>query len=249
MGQKVLYLGDTALDQAASYLAGVLAHEQIAFDYVDSATPFPDNKLSDEIGAVVISDYPSANFSPPQLEKIIERTAGGMGLMMVGGWESFVGLDGGYNNSALAEALPVTMSDSDDRVNGSAPCVIRQEIDHPLIEGTPFKQYPPCIAGYNRLGAKAGAEVVLAVDKYRISETGDGLAFSSQRVDPLLVAGDCGKGRVLAYAGDGAPHWAGGFVDWGDRRVTLQAPGAGEVEVGNWYIQFFSNLVNWLLKK
>jgi hypothetical protein len=51
---------------------------------------------------------------------------------------------------------------------------------------------------------------------------------------PLLVTGQHGAGRVAAITTDVAPHWVGGFVDWGDARVAAQADGAPAIEVGNW---------------
>jgi hypothetical protein len=45
-------------------------------------------------------------------------------------------------------------------------------------------------------------------------------------------------------ATDVAPHWVGGFVDWGDQRVA-QAVANDGIEVGNWYARFFRNLLVW----
>jgi hypothetical protein len=59
-----------------------------------------------------------------------------------------------------------------------------------------------------------------------------------------LIVGRYGAGRTAALATDVAPHWVGGFVDWGDRRIA-QAVGGGMIEVGNWYARFFHNLVAW----
>jgi len=71
-----------------------------------------------------------------------------------------------------------------------------------------------------------------------------GFEFSRGKENPLLIVGRHGEGRTAALATDVAPHWVGGFVDWGDRRVTQ--PVAGDaIEVGNWYAQFFRNLLVW----
>jgi uncharacterized membrane protein len=68
--------------------------------------------------------------------------------------------------------------------------------------------------------------------------------FTRGEETPLLVVGQHGRGRVAALATDVAPHWVGGFVDWGDRRIT-QDVADGFVEIGNWYAQFFRNLLVW----
>ena len=63
---------------------------------------------------------------------------------------------------------------------------------------------------------------------------------------PLLVLGMHGAGRTAALMTDLAPHWVGGFVDWGDgERVKAQAPGSWQIEVGNFYSQFIANLLAW----
>ena len=48
-----------------------------------------------------------------------------------------------------------------------------------------------------------------------------------------------------ALATDVAPHWVGGFVDWGDDRVVQEDRRAELIEFGDWYGQFFRNLVAW----
>ena len=62
----------------------------------------------------------------------------------------------------------------------------------------------------------------------------------------MLVLGAADRGRTAALMTDLAPHWVGGFVDWGDgERVTAQAPGSWQIEVGNLYAQFVANLLAW----
>ena len=46
MRRTILYLGDTALDRQASYLAGVLTHYGLDFDYVGSDECFSDALLA-----------------------------------------------------------------------------------------------------------------------------------------------------------------------------------------------------------
>jgi uncharacterized membrane protein len=245
MSAKVLYLGDTALDAAGSYLAAVLLHSDIPFDYIDSETACPDDQLANGYRAVVISDYLASSFTAAQFEQLIAKTQAGMGLVMIGGWESFTGLGGDYHTTPLTEVLPVEMQGIDDRVNSSSPCMIRPDAEHAITAGLPFATQSAAINGFNRLQAKPTAETILSVKRYRAALVDSDFEFFEESIDPLLVVGEEGAGRVACYAGDVAPHWAGGFVDWGDRRHVLQAPGAGEVEIGNWYIEFFGNLIKW----
>jgi uncharacterized membrane protein len=59
----------------------------------------------------------------------------------------------------------------------------------------------------------------------------------------LLVVHDHRNGRVLALTTDVAPHWVGGMVDWGSR---IRINGS---ELGDNYIRFLHNVLNWLAKE
>ena len=249
MSSKVLYVGDTALQAAASYLAGVLHHHAIKFDYVASDTAYSADRLGDDCDGLIISDYMAKQFAPSDFEQILVRVRSGMGLLMIGGWESFTGLGGDYHGTPLADVLPVEMKGSDDRINSYAPCMIQPVADHPVVAGLPFAQHAAAINGYNQFQARGDGTTVLSIKRYSTEFADGAFQFSPESLDPLLVVGQAGEGRVACYAGDVAPHWAGGFVDWGDQRHVLQAAGAEEVEVGNWYIEFFGNLVKWVAKE
>ena len=80
-----------------------------------------------------------------------------------------------------------------------------------------------------------------------MASLGANYQFDRTGTAPLLVVGRHGAGRTAALATDVAPHWVGGFVDWGDQRVK-QDVGGGAIEVGNWYARFFCNLVTWVGK-
>jgi uncharacterized membrane protein len=143
---------------------------------------------------------------------IAAHVANGGGLLMIGGYMSFSGYDGHarYHNTRLAEVLPVQMLGYDDRIEepeGVVPMVVRP---HEVLDGLPREW--PFFLGYNRLRAKDASEVVLATD-----------------LDPFLVLGSHGLGRVAAFASDCSPHWGSdAFVGW---------PG---------YTRFWSQLVGWL---
>ena len=124
MAKSVLYLGDTALEGAASYLAGVMHAANIGFDYLPSDEKFSSSLLTTGCRAVIISDYPARNFSRDQLNSLAGRIAEGLGLLMLGGWESFTGSGGDYNNTVLKDILPVVMQPRDDRVNCPQPCLV-----------------------------------------------------------------------------------------------------------------------------
>jgi len=137
--------------------------------------------------------------APNRLALLREWVAGGGGLVMVGGYLTFQGIEGKghYAGSAVEEALPVTMHYHDDRIEvpeGVIPEV--SAADHPLAANLPARW--PALLGYNRLTARPEAATVAVAG-----------------VDPLVVAWEYGQGRAVAFASDCGPHWAPpAFVAW-----------------------------------
>jgi uncharacterized membrane protein len=148
---------------------------------------------------VVLSDIGANSFLLPQdswirgqsgpnrLKLLGEWVRAGGGLMMAGGYMSFQGFQARANfaRSPLADILPVTMSDYDDRVEapeGALPAVVRP--DHPV--GSAWRGSAPAILGYNRVMAKPEATV------------GD---------DVLIASAEVGAGRSIVWTTDIGPHW------------------------------------------
>jgi hypothetical protein len=245
MKPRILYAGDSNLASAAGYLAGLLAYHKLPFDYVPGDEPIRARLASAEHTLYIISDYPVKNFTGADFARLLSGVGGGAGLLMIGGWESFRGLSGGYCGSPLAEVLPVDIQPEDDRVNSAQPCLIEKLRDHAILDGLPFDK-PPGIGGYNRVRAKPGATTILGARQFEVhASRGGTYTFTKGEAAPLLVLGSFGNGRAAAFTSDVAPHWVGGFVDWGDRRIAACAPGADAIEVGNWYSEFFARLVRW----
>jgi uncharacterized membrane protein len=243
MASDICYLGDDHLLGAAAYLAGIMLHHDLRFDHVRSDQSPPQPWFEHPYALYVVSDYPAARFGTAGMVHVASRVEQGAGLVMFGGWESFHGRLGEYHTSPLAEVLPVVMCQDDDRRNCAQPCLINKVADHPILEGVPWET-PPTIGGWNALIAKPGAETLLTSVPFSVIQTGGDFRFRRGEESPLLVVGRHGRGRTAALATDVAPHWVGGFVDWGDRRV-VQDVAEGFIEVGNWYARFFRNLLVW----
>jgi uncharacterized membrane protein len=266
MAGKICYMGDDSLQGAAAYLGGIMHHFGLAFDHIPSGQAPPAGFIETPYALYVVSDYHAATFGGAAMAHVAERVSQGVGLAMFGGWETFFGRLGEYHDSPLAEVLPVVMERSDDRRNSAQPCLINQKAAHPILEGLPWDQ-PPGIGGYNAITPKPGATTLLTSLRFTVRRVERGteevvgktssiprdstpttssvpFCFTPGEESPLLVVGRHGRGRVAALATDVAPHWVGGFVDWGDRRIT-QPVGGGFVEIGNWYAQFFRNLLVW----
>lgn len=243
MLDRVCYLGDDDLGGAAIYLAGIMTHFGLAFDHVQSTDSPDDDFSSQQYRLYVVSDYPAEQFQAGQMEHMARCVSRGSGLAMLGGWESYYGRLGEYHRSPLADILPVEMADADDRRNQAQPCLIKKAVDHPILDGIPWHT-PPGIGGFNAFRAKPAAATLLRTVRFSVCCDGDEFLFTPGDEAPLLVVGEHGEGRTAALATDVAPHWVGGFVDWGNSRV-VQDVGHGFIDVGNWYAQFFRQLLRW----
>lgn len=243
---QICYLGDGSLQGAASYLGGIMLHFGLSFDYVPSNESPAADFASKQYMLYVVSDYPAARFGPTAMQHVVGRVGQGAGLLMLGGWESYFGRLGEYHESPLAKVLPVAMEPCDDRRNCAQPCLIEKAAEHPILEGLPWDR-PAGIGGFNAWVPKRGAQTLLNSVQFSVCRSGADYRFTPGLTSPLLVVGQHGEGRTAALATDVAPHWVGGLVDWGDRRIVQDI--AGEcIEVGNWYAQFFRNLLVWTAK-
>lgn len=163
-------------------------------------------------GLTFLQGRPSAN----RLAVLREWVGRGGALAMVGGYLSFQGIEAkaNYRNTALAEVLPVLMEEGDDREEspeGVGP--VRTGVEHPVVDS--LENRWPDLLGYQRVQARLGADVLATVHGR-----------------PLLVTGDYGAGRVLAFTSEIGPHWAPeqfttwpGFTDLWDQAMTWLATG------------------------
>lgn len=249
MTNSILYCGDTELTSAASYLAGLMTHAGWEFEYVPSHQPLTREIVATPRKLFIFSDYPAAQAATELQAAVVAQVAGGAGLLMIGGWESFHGLGGDWDGTPVGNALGVTIAAVDDRQNSFSPAMLVAEgeaVAHPILQGLPWTERPAFVGGWNHIRA-GQAQTLLTIRQFGDCRlTGEGALIGQQTlVSPGLTVHQQGTGRTATFLSDVAPHWVGGFVDWGDARVTAQAPGAPAIEVGNWYAQFWSQLLAW----
>lgn len=164
-----------------------------------------------EVDVLILSDIGANTFllhpdtfiggkpTPNRLKLIRDWTREGGALVMCGGYYSFQGINAGafYHRSPIEDALPVNISPYDDRVEtpeGASVEVLDPE--HPILDGIDGEW--PVLLGYNRVEADTGTKVLAYVGE-----------------DPLLVVGEYGSGRTLAWTSDIAPHWCPEpFTSW-----------------------------------
>lgn len=205
----------TEYEEGAGVFLAALAESGFEVTYIrahEISARFPKTALEfDAFDVVVLSDIGSNSFllsdetflrserTPNKLGVLADYVRRGGGLVMIGGYMSFTGIDGRarYGMSPLAPVLPVTMLDHDDRIEVPEGLLARIDAPgHPVLGGTPPEW--PALLGYNRVMAKPEATVV-----------------ARHGGDPVLVVGSAGAGRAVAFASDLAPHWASPeFVAW-----------------------------------
>lgn len=251
---SILYCGDTDLNGAASYLAGLMTAWGWTFDYVPSHEPIAPQLARQQRSLLILSDYPAAQFAIDSQEWFVKQIEQGCGLLMIGGWESFHGFGGNWQGTPLGNALPVEIQDQDDRLNFDQSAWLVVANEHPITANLPWSSRPPAIGGMNQVTAKSGTKVLLHAQSFAVSKVestttigADSVSwnFSPRKTLPALVVGQHGKGRTSAFLSDIAPHWVGGFVDWGLPRITGQASSGGAIEVGSHYATFWKQLLQW----
>lgn len=193
-------------------------------------------RVVDEYDVFIFSDVEAKNFQlapqffdrkkfgrepltfPDRVRLIVEAIRGGKHAMFLGGWLSFNGEmgKGGWGRTGLRSVLPVQCLEVED-LRESTEGFVGQvtNANHPIAARLDLATMPP-ILGYNIVKPRDGCEII-AVWK----ETGD----------PMLAVGQFGRGRVVAYMSDPAPHWGCNFVYWEQ------------------YNRFWCSAMDWLLGK
>lgn len=178
-----------------------------------------DAILLSDIGANTLLLHPDVwlhgKTVPNRLKLIRDYVAGGGGLMMIGGYFSFQGIDGKarWRRTPVEAALPVECLPYDDRIEAPEG-IVADVVDpaHPIVAG--LESPWPALLGVNEVVLKNEPDVHVIA---RLPQDQGG--------HPLLVAGRHGAGRTLAWTSDIGPHWLpNAFVEWpGYRRLWTQA--------------------------
>lgn len=191
-------------------------------------------KVLDEYDIVIFSDVEAKNFQlnpqffnrhafgtailtfPDRVRLTVEAVRNGTHMIFCGGWLSFNGEMGkaGWGRTGLREILPCECLDVEDlRESTEGFRVKPTELGHGILDGLSLDEFPP-VLGFNRVRPRPGCDVVA-------EWSGEG--------DPAVCIGQFGRGRVLAYTSDPAPHWGCNFVFWKD------------------YDRFWTNACDWLV--
>jgi uncharacterized membrane protein len=220
----------------AEPLVGALQDTDFALRYMpahEAATAFPmtrdglaayDAILLSDLGANTLLLHPDVWLKgkpiPNRLKLIRDYVANGGGLMMIGGYFSFQGINGAarWHKTPVEEVLPVTCLAVDDRIEipeGFSAQLV--DPSHPVLAGLDGSW--PLLLGVNEVAIKPSGTLLARLP-------------DDQGGHPLLVAGTHGKGRTLAWTSDIGPHWVpDAFVGW------------------EGYARLWTNALSWLTAK
>ena len=166
-----------------------------------------DTLKSNEFDIVILGDLDSTALGDANLNDLAKAVENGKGLMMIGGYHSFG--PGGYGTTPLAKVLPITIRGTERQDFGTS---IRKDMHlsgeqrmvpvgrHSITRLGPDDQNA---AIWSRLPTLKGANRFYSVKE----GTGIQVIAESQAAKPILVTGEYGKGRVLAFAGDSTWRW------------------------------------------
>lgn len=136
--------------------------------------------------------------TPNRLSLIADFVRGGGGLLMVGGYLTFQGIQakGNYKDTPVEEVLPITFQATDDR--NEQPQGIHPEIEmatHPIVDG--LADWPHFL-GYNKSSVRSDADLVARIGEH-----------------PFIAARSVERGRSAIFSSDCGPHWGPPeFVSW-----------------------------------
>lgn len=172
--------------------------------------------------AVILSDlgYNNVSFQPGYIEGYVpmgpdrvtaleQYVLEGGGLMMIGGWLSFSGLQGKglYGGTKIEGIMPVTCEPRgvDDRMEITWGYQLEfVDPEHPTVAGLHWEN-PYMFLGYNKIHLKKDAHLI-----------------ASYNGDVQIASYNPGKGRSLVFASDVGPHWAGNFLEWPEYKQFWQ---------------------------
>jgi len=231
-GLRVLYLDSNLLGAEQKFIrlaVGSAPDVQLDFRPVDSrlADRWPIDLepqwAQGKYDVYLLGDVDSTALGEANLRQLAAHVEEGRGLMMLGGYHTFG--PGGYDASPLADALPVEagrFERQDPRFGAPLRRDVHLDQDLSLIP-TSAHFVTHLAPGAENAAAWRRLKPLTGANKFaRLKPRAMVLAESPDKV-PLLVAGEYGLGRVLAFAGDSTYRWWLGGQQAQHKRFWRQA--------------------------
>lgn len=172
---------------------------------------------------ILLGDIAAKQFTKDQLSKLVELVEKkGVGLLMMGGYDSFG--PGGWGKSPLADLLPVVVAPSDQQRSEPLQMIPTSAgLRHFILRLSPNAQEN--LAAWKSLRPLDGSSMwsKLKPAAQLLAESSDGMG--------LLAAQTVGAGRTIAFAGDTTWRWRK------DKASTV------------YHARFWRQLILWLAQK
>ena len=214
-GIKVLYLYGSRLGEQLELRNTIASSpdmelvEQLVS--MQSRKNWPDQRIGilaeEQFDVIILENLNARAIAAEHLQQLSEMVDAGKGFLMIGGYHSFG--PGGYGATPVADILPVTFDRFEQQALGATATV--QDAFHlqGQIQMLPQGRHP-----ITRLATEAENEArwqslppLNGANKFSGTKDRARVLLASPREDPLLVAGEYGAGRTLAFAGDSTWQW------------------------------------------
>lgn len=193
----------------------VVEHRLI--DYEPSSLDLRDAIRDGGYDVIILDDVDAQGLSAASWQALADRVRQGAGLMMVGGYHSFG--PGGFRDNPLGDVLPIDIGPAQRQQFGEPPRPdvnlagpVRMRPAAPLGQRHPIMQIGGASSAsgdaaetWAALPSLDGANLIARSELKRNAQV-LAEADDPQR-HPLLVAGQWGDGRTLAFAGDSTWRW------------------------------------------
>jgi hypothetical protein len=171
---------------------------------VDLSEDLKPNKYD----AYILGEVDAAALGPQQLKMLADNVAAGKGLLFIGGRRGFGWAH--YRGTPLENMLPIRL----DPIEG-AEGLTEAQLDRFFLEGplplVPTEAHPITRLASNAQNAAAWKKLPPLNWAHRFLEVknapGVRVLLQSPGGDPLLVSGEFGRGRVLAFGAESTYRW------------------------------------------
>jgi uncharacterized membrane protein len=215
-GLRVLYLDGSARFEQKFIRRALNASPDIELDdrIVDrrSRAHWPidlgDDLKAGKYDAFILGDIQREALGDENIRMIADLVSKGRGLIMIGGRNSFGW--GGFRGTPLEDLLPIQI----DRIEGTddlseasrdrffldGPLQVQPGDDHPVTRLAPKEQN---VQAWRNLPPLNWANKFAGVSE----APGVRVLLTTSRDEPILISGEYGRGRVLAFAGESTFLW------------------------------------------
>ncbi|HUG70185.1 MAG TPA: glutamine amidotransferase [Pirellulaceae bacterium] len=214
-GLRVLYLYGDLLGEQRLLRRSINLSPDIQLDdiYVDpkNRERWPIN-LDDELSfanldVLLLESVDSSALGEANLQGIATLTERGKGLMMLGGYNSFG--PGGYRETPLADVLPIEMGRFERQdIALTSPISKDLHLWGELVPVPTGSHATTTLApGIDNESVWKSLPPLEGANKFTDLKPRSRVLLETEAKQPLLVSGEYGSGRVLAFAGNSTIRW------------------------------------------